>query len=298
MRFRSLLLLSLLTASAATLAEPLRFSVLMHAARGGDEALRAALDDAQSRMPAFIVVNGIKDSAEPCTEKLYRQRKTLLESGSVPVILSMAGSDWIACRDRHGRPAPTVWLNLLREQFYGETRWNGSKALPMKRQSALPAFRDFAENSRWTRQHVLFATINLPAPNNHFVAAAGQNSEFEDRLTANRDWLRRLAVLVRVERQRAVVLFCDGNPLPSASAAAAQRDGYQEIRAALRTFAARVNVPVLVVQGPAPRGEPHIATRGKLAYVNVEAGVTDILVDPEGRTAFGLPAIESERAPQ
>lgn len=297
MHLRSLLLLLLLAASAATLAEPLRFSVLMHAARGGDEALRTAFDDAQSRMPAFIVVNGLKAGGEPCTEKLFRQRKALLESGSVPVVLSMAGSDWTACRDRHGRPAPTVWLSLLRDQLYGEARWNGSKQLSQKRQSALPAFRDFAENSRWAKQRALFATLHLPAPNNRFIPAAGQNSEFEDRLTANRDWLRRLAVLVRSERHRAVVLVCDGNPLPAAVVGAAQRDGFQEIRAALRAFAARVNVPVLVVQGPASRGEPRITLRGKLAYINLEAGVTDLLVDPDAPTPFSLPAGDDERLP-
>lgn len=299
MRFGPLLLLTLLlTSSAATLAGPLRFSVLMHAARGGDEALRAALDDTQSRMSSFIVVNGLKDDREPCTEKLFRQRKTLLDSASVPVVLSMAGSDWTACRDRHGRPAPTVWLNLLRDQLYGETSGHGSKRLSVKRQSALPAFRDFAENSRWTSQRVQFATLHLPAPNNHFVAAAGQNSEFEDRLTANRDWLRRLAVLVRVEKLRAVVLFCDGNPLPAASAGTTQRDGFQEIRALLRAFAAKVNVPVLIVQGPTPRGEARITMRGKLAYVNLEAGVTDIAVDPESPAVFSLPTEDGENLPQ
>ncbi len=289
MRFGPLmLLLTLLTSSAATLAEPLRFSVLMHAARDGDEALRTALDDAQSRMPSFIVVNGLKEAGEPCTERLFRQRKTLLDSANVPVVLSMAGSDWTACRDRHGRPAPTVWLNLLRDQLYGELSGHGSKHLSLKRQSALPAFRDFAENSRWISERVQFATLHLPAPNNHFVAAAGQNSEFEDRLTANRDWLRRLAVLVRAEKLRAVVLFCDGNPLPAASMGATQRDGFQEIRASLRTFAARVNVPVLIVQGPTRRGEPRITMRGKLAYVNLESGVTDIAVDPDSPAVFTL----------
>lgn len=281
----------LIFVALAARAEPVRIAVLMHAAAGGTEAssLRTALDEAQAIDPSFIVVNGLKDVNEPCTDTLYRQRKALLESSSVPVFLSMAGSDWTSCRDRHGRPASAFWLNLLREQLYGDIRWNGSKQLPLKRQSALPAYRSYAENTRWALNGVLFATLHLPAPNNHYVASAGQNSEFEDRQTANRDWLRRLALAARVERRKAIVIFCDGNPLPSPLAGGGQRDGFDEIRKALKAMAAKAQVPVLVAQGPLPQRDASIVSRGRLSVVNLKTGMNEIAIDPQADAPFALP---------
>lgn len=287
-------LFALLSALAVpSAAEPFRISVLMHATAGsdGEAALRGALEQAQSRSPAFIVVNGLKQAAEACSDRLFRRRKAVLEAVEAPVFLSMAGSDWINCRDRRGRPAETVWLGLLREQLYGDISWNGSKQLNLRRQSALPAFRSYAENTRWSVQQVMFATLHLPAQNNHYLTAAGRNSEFEDRLIANRDWLRRLAQLASTEHRKAIVLFCDGRLWPVVRPPAGIRDGFQEMRRALRAFAATVRVPVLLVQGPAGQtegAEPAIAWQGKLGHLSLPPGVTDLAIDPEAALPFAL----------
>ncbi len=297
------MLLALLTAIAAPSAsEPFRVSVLMHAAAGsdGEAALRGAMEQAQSHGPAFIVVNGLKAASEACSDRLFRRRKAVLEAAELPVFLSMAGSDWINCRDRRGRPAETIWLGLLREQLYGDISWNGSKQLSLRRQSALPAFRSYAENTRWSVQQVMFATLHLPAQNNHYLTAAGRNSEFEDRLTANRDWLRRLAQLVSIEHRKAVVLFCDGRLWPPTRPPSGIRDGFREMRSALRTFATTVRVPVLLVQGPAGANgaaATAIEWQGKFGYLSLPQGVTDLEIDPEAALPFALTGAESDAAP-
>lgn len=296
-------LFALLSALAApTAAEPFRISVLMHAAAGsdGEAALRGALEQAQSHDPAFIVVNGLKEASEACSDRLLRRRKAVLEAAAAPVFLSMAGSDWINCRDRRGRPAETVWLGLLREQLYGDISWNGSKQLSLRRQSALPAFRSYAENTRWSVQQVMFATLHLPAQNNHYLTAAGRNSEFEDRLTANRDWLRRLAQLASIEHRKAIVLFCDGRLWPATRPPAGVRDGFQEMRSALRAFATTVRMPVLLVQGPAAANGPEVPAiewQGKLGHLSLPKGVTDLEVDPEAALPFALAGSDNGTGP-
>ncbi len=283
-----------LTLSAAQ-AEPLRLSVLMHSASGsdGEAGLRAALESVQAQSPAFVVVNGLKGKSESCSDRLFRRRKAVLEAADVPVFLSMAGSDWIDCRDRRGRPAESVWLSLLREQLYGDVRWNGSKHLRLRRQSALPAFRSYAENTRWSTQQVMFATLHLPAPNNHYVSAAGRNSEFEDRLTANRDWLKRLSQHATAERHKAIVLFCDGRLWPSARLQPGVRDGFREMRSALRAFADKVRVPVLLVQGPGTAAAESsalaaLAWRGNFAQLSLPVGITHLEVDTDAAMPFAL----------
>ena len=287
----------LLSCAGAVHAQSFRFNVMMHVMReSADESdLRAALATAQTDDPAFIVVNGIRAPSEPCTDRLFRQRIALLEQAGVPVILSLAGSDWQGCRDRQGRPAAQAWLNLLREQAYGDISWSGGKHLSLRRQSAIPAFRAYAENTRWVLDQVLFATLNLPSNNNNFIASAGGNSEFEDRQIANRDWLKRLALQARSERRSLIVLFCDGHPLPGNARKSEQRDGYAEVRQQLRALAEKSGARVLVVQGPAPvaaNQAPEIRWEGRLGHVSLEAGVSSVSVDLSAAVPVTLTASE------
>jgi hypothetical protein len=279
----ALLLCSALIASSQA-AEPLRFTVMMHVVRDAaeDTELRAAFEAAQTGDPSFIVVNGMRAPGEPCTDRLFRQRAAMLESGTVPVILSLAGSDWIDCRDRQGRPASMAWLNLLREQVYGEISWSGARHLTLRRQSASRAFRSYTENTRWVIDNVLFATLNLPAENNHYMASAGGNSEFEDRATANREWIKRLGLQARMERRPLIVLFCDGNPLPAPARRSEQRDGFAEVRQQLRQLAEKSDARVLLIQGPeqrSPKVPREIVWDGRLGYVNLRAGVSGFTID-------------------
>ena len=287
---RIALLLLMLGGLPAVRAEPVRVGVLMHAASGASDAsaLRSALDDVLEEPPAFVVVNGLKAASEPCRERLFRQRKAVLESAPVPVFLSMAGTDWTACRDRRGRPAAACWLGLLRGQLYGDISWDGAKQVTVPRQSAIPAFRGYAENTRWAWQSIMFATLHLPAENNHFLPAAGNNSEFEDRLTANRDWIKRLGAQAQATRARAIVIFSDGQPFPAHASAGNPRDGFAETRTALRTLAEKSGAPVLLVQGSRLAEGSGIRRAGKLFYATLPRGVSQFVIDTEAPSPFGL----------
>ena len=278
-------------------AEPFHFAVLMHVLQesGDENELRIALESAQSTNPAFIVVNGMRSKREPCTDRLYRQRTALLESSAVPVVLSLAGDDWLSCRDRQNRLAPTAWLNLLRDQVYGDISWSGGKHIPLRRQSAIAAFRNYAENTRWSVENMLFATLNVPANNNNYLASAGGNSEFEDRQIANRDWLRRLITQAQRERKTHIVFFCDGNPLPDARRKTDSRDGYVELRQQLKNLAEKSGVKIVVMQGSTPGAEKNngsIIWNGRLGYVNLNAGISMIAVDLSAESALSIVADE------
>jgi hypothetical protein len=278
-------------------AEPFHFAVLMHVLQDSDDEneLRIALESAQAASPTFIVVNGMRSKREPCTDRLYRQRTALLESSVTPVVLSLAGDDWITCRDRQNRPAPTAWLNLLRDQVYGDISWSGGKHIPLRRQSAITAFKNYAENTRWSIDTILFATLNVPANNNNYLASAGGNSEFEDRQIANRDWLHRLQTQAQRERKTHIVLFCDGNPLPDARRKTEPRDGYVELRQQLKNLAEKSGLKIVVIQGSTLATEKNsgsIIWNGQLGYVNLSRGINMIAVDPTAETTFSIAADE------
>lgn len=275
------------------------FSVLMHVLQDSpnDATLRAAIDQAQNSAPAFIVVNGIKTADEACTDRRFRQRKAIMEAVNTPVFLSMAGSDWVSCRDTRRRSNAIERLATLREQLYGDISWNGGRQLSITRQSSGKAYRSYSENTRWEMGGILFATIHLPAPNNRYLVEAGRNGEFEDRQIANRSWLRRLITVAKRDRVDAIVLFCDGTLLPyQTTPPGLQRDGFAEVRQQLKTLAPKFNGPILVVQSRPPQARympetPVVAEfvwNRNLGYVNLPAGHTAITVNPALPTRFEI----------
>lgn len=278
-------------------ADSVRVGVLAHVtadAADDEQALREALARAEAADPAFVLVHGLKDRQETCRDSLFRRRKAILEAAELPVFLSMAGSDWLGCRDRRGRPASLIWLNLLRDQLYGNISWSGSKHIDLKRQSSIPAFRSYAENTRWYWQDILFASLHLPAENNHYVAAAGSNSEFEDRLTANRYWLKRLAAHARSAKTQAVVIFTDGQVLPAPNPDGGKRDGFAEIRRALTSFSDKLALPVLLVQTAPQGGANDLLRSGKLYYASLSPGVHQLAIDTSAEHPFSIdPAHDS-----
>jgi hypothetical protein len=128
----------------------------------------------------------------------------------------------------------------------------------------------------------LFATLNVPANNNNYLASAGGNSEFEDRQIANRDWLHRLQTQAQRERKTHIVLFCDGNPLPDARRKTEPRDGYVELRQQLKNLAEKSGLKIVVIQGSTLATEKNsgsIIWNGQLGYVNLSRGINMIAVD-------------------
>ncbi|KFI06896.1 hypothetical protein [Massilia sp. BSC265] len=278
-----------------------RFAVVGHrAAQGGEEALKEVLLDAKDEDLAFLVVNGIKSEQETCRDSVYQQRRALFDKARRPVILSLSGDDWTGCRNSAGRTNAIERLNRLRELFYGEPESLGKDKLALTRLSSSPRFRSYAENAHWQVGKVLYATINLPAANNHYLPAAGRNSEYEDRTVANRFWLNRLFAIAKQDKVDAVVLFAEGNMQPLLQPANGLRallqrapaiqDGFAETRRQLQQRAANFKGRVLVVDsaGLPKEARPAIEWRGNLGHLSVGAHAVEVRVAGKGDKLFSL----------
>jgi hypothetical protein len=273
--------------------KPFSFAVVANSFRNGADgvALTRAIEETDDDNLAFVVVNGIKSPDEPCSDELYGQRREMLNGAKNGLVLSLAGSDWIRCRHANGRSAAIDRLNRLREMFYtGEMSLGGSR-IPLQRQSLTPKFRAYGENARWEFERIMFATINLPAENNHFLPDAGRNSEFEDRLIANNDWLQRLFQQAGRKKFAGIVLFCDGDPLAVAPRAGPRRDGFTEIRQKLLELTSRFPGKVLVIHSGAQAqstSPPAIAWRKNLGTYPVHSGWSGFTVDPAASMPFSV----------
>lgn len=278
-----------------------RFAVAgQRTAEDGEAALKEVLLHAKDEDLAFLVVTGIKGAAEGCGDRLYQKRRELFDKARRPVILSLSGNDWTVCRNSAGRTNAIERLNRLRELFYGEPESLGKDKLPLTRLSSSPRFRSYAENSHWQVGKVLYATINLPAANNHYLAAAGRNSEYEDRTVANRFWLNRLFAIAKQDKVDAVVLFAEGNMQPLLQPANGLRallqrapagyDGFAETRRQVQQRAAGFKGRVLVVDsaGLPKEARPAIDWRGNLGHLSVGTHAVELRVAGKGENVFSV----------
>lgn len=280
--------LTVLQASAHAQDAAFSFGVIGHAFRkSSDEAaLSRALEESDADNLGFVVVNGVKSPSEPCSDDLYERRRALLSKARNGVVLSLSASDWAECRHPDGRSAAIERLARFRELYFEDDASLGATRIPLMRESTTTKFRGFAENARWEINGIQFATVNVPADNNHYLLAAGRNSEFEDRLIANRYWLHRVFYSAARQKMAGIVLFCDANPMPLPKNV--RRDGFLEVRHQIQKLAAHFPGRVLLVHGRAEPGASPIAWSGNLGAMGVGAGWVKIEVDATEPTLFRL----------
>ena len=266
---------------------------------GGEPQLEQAIARTGEAAVAFVVATGIKGEREACSDTLYEQRRDVFEQAKRPMIVVPGASDWSGCKNSAGRSAAIERLNRLRELLYAEQHSMGRRTLPLVRLSASSKFRSYGENVHWVVGNVLYATVNLPANNNHFRPEAGRNSEFEDRAVANRFWLNRVFSLAKRMQLGAVVLFSEGDVkalnqqsgfMAMLGRGDSKQDGFAPARRQITGLAEKFDGKVLLVDaGPLAAGaEPAITWRANLGHLSVGAGAIQVRVKPDTDTMFTL----------
>lgn len=273
---------------------------------GGEERLERSLEELSEPALAFVVVTGIKAADEPCSDKLYLERRKLVSNAKRPTIVMPAASDWSGCKNSNGRTAAIERLNRLRELYYPVPESLGRRKIDVTRQSANAKFRSYAENVYWVDGNVLYATVNVPANNNHYLPEAGRNSEYEDRLVANRYWLNRVFALARAKKHDAVVLFSEGDIRPLVQErgfraflgrARRPQDGFDAPRRQVAQLARKFAGKVLLVDTAAASGskaEPVIAWVENIGHVSAGARALEVHVSKDEDIAFTLKKAEAD----
>lgn len=268
------------------------FIVMDQPVRNDPVQLNRELAKIRNASPAFVVLNGIKSIGEPCSDDLYMERKDLLNDVKRPVIVSLSASDWAYCKNSRGNPVPIERLIRLREVLFDSGYSLGDHPINVTRQSLSNRFSAYSENFYWTHGPVLFGTLHLPANNNHYLAAAGRNNEFEDRTIANKNWLDLIFRQAIRQHAKAIVLFSDGNPY---NVKTLSRDGFAEIRQKLNTLLSRYSGRVLIVHGQTGPITKDIVWKGKLGIAGVGSSWTRFTVSPNSGTLFKMEQTASKK---
>jgi len=261
---------------------------------GGDAEVRRMLAEADRAEPAFIIATGIKSAGEPCSARLFEARRDLMNGAEHPLVLLPAGSDWTECRNSNGKSNATERLNRIRELFFREPESLGARKLAVNRQSAIAKFRDYAENTYWEQDNILFVTLNVPAKNNHYLSEAGRNSEYEDRMVANRAWLHRAFLTAKRKNLPGMVLVMDGDigahiEQGFFASLSQKRDGFTEIRRLVRSQADKYAGQLLLVDNRKQgKAAPAIAWNKNVGHLPLGAEWTTLRVIPGSASLFSL----------
>jgi hypothetical protein len=185
---------------------------------------------------AFVMhVGDFKSAQMPCSDELFLQRRQWFGLSHQPFIYIPGDNEWLDCeRAYSGRRDPLQSLQRLRELFFADDAVLGQRPLTVSRQR----MRGYPEHLRWTYENVLFATLNVPGPNNN-AAAPGES---QPRTAAALDWLREAFANARERNLPALVIAVQANLFSGNPA-------YAPFTAALAEEAQRFPGEVLVVHG-------------------------------------------------
>lgn len=190
----------------------------------------------RERLAFTLHVGDFKDARTECSDALFVQRRDWFALSHHPFFFTPGDNDWVDCtRSRWAPREPLERLSRLRQLFFSSDASLGQRALPVERQSA----RGYPENMRWLVDDVLFATLNIPGPDNN---RARMPKEAAQRTPAVREWMRDAFRIARERRLPALVLAMQANIWSGSS-------GYAQLLATLAAEAQRYEGEVLVVHG-------------------------------------------------
>lgn len=254
------------------------------------EALIARINKAK---PAFSIHVGDTWGALPCTEDQHRNVLGWFARFDHPVVYTPGDNEWADCRksevlDAYSRyvtkkatPAdlqllmplrgldagmasagyddPIGSLNLIRKVFFAKAESVGGRTMPLVRQPDVsPTFKDTAENTRWEKGGVVFATISVPGSGNGFLMQnEARAAEAIARNRANVDWIKATFAEAKARNAKAVVislqasLFVDGDggDFTAKEVRGGSEGPFYWVTLAIRDLGGQFRKPVLVING-------------------------------------------------
>lgn len=200
---------------------------------------------------AFAVhVGDIKSGQGLCADGVFADRRALLDTSPVPLVLLPGDNDWTDC-DRFfaGGYAPEERLARLRELFFTTPESLGRRRMPLER-DRIRANGCCPENARWWHQEVLFVALHVVGSRDNRGDDEQPTAEFTMRRAAVLAWLGESFAQARARQAPAAVVLIHANPsLQRAAPHPAYASFLDALRAEARTFAG----PVLLVHGDTHR---------------------------------------------
>lgn len=254
------------------------------------EALIARINKAK---PAFSIHVGDTWGALPCTEDQHRSILGWFAKYDHPVVYTPGDNEWADCRKaevleaysryvaKKATPAdlqllmplrgldagmtsagyddPIGSLGLIRKVFFNKPQSVGGRTMPLVRQPDVSStFKDTAENTRWEKGGVVFATISVPGSGNGFlIQNEARAVEAIARNRANIDWIKATFAEAKAKNAKAVVISLqasifvegDGGEFSAKAVRGGEEGPFFFVAQAIRDLGWQFRKPVLVING-------------------------------------------------
>jgi len=271
---------------------------------------------------AFTAHDGdLKAGSSECTDAVYTQALSYLNSLRAPAAFTPGDNDWTDC-DRTAGYNSLAQLDKERKLFFSTPFTLGQHRLRQDVQStpsclAVSGPAPCVENRRWTLGGVTYATLNIQGSCNNLCDVAPDAAEEAARNAADIAWMQQTFEIAKARRSAAVMLItqadpgfdlADGTRAPlrdpkTLAETDGQPDGFQSFLTALRDEVVAFGRPVAYVHGDSHYfriDKPFLNAQGQRLenFTRVETfgdhqenGLNDVhwlkvLVDPSSREVF------------
>jgi hypothetical protein len=196
--------------------------------KAGDAAkMPAVLSSLNSAKIDFsIFVGDIKDGSSKCTDDVFTDAIKLFDSMSHPVVYIPGDNEWTDChRLNNGGYDSQERLAHLRKVMFTKPVSFGPK--PIALESAKDQDSMYIENKRFSKNNVMFVTLNIPGSNNNKILDEKDcknksarttlqceqgNAEYAARDTANINWMKSSFQIAKDQNARGILLAFQGDP--------------------------------------------------------------------------------------
>lgn len=260
--------------------------------------------------PAFTIHVGDTWGAKACTEENHIWVRNWFEKYSHPVVYTPGDNEWTDCRQQHvltaysrvvsgqgteedmqvlnsvrgldnamagaGYDDTLASLESIREVFFSRPESMGAIKMPLTRQADVSEFKEVAENTRWRKGGVVFATVSVPGSQNGFVINdARRANEAVSRNEANVAWIKSTFATANDENAKAVVIAlhagmfgeADGGSFSNKEVRGGFDGPFYWIALAIRDLADAFGKPVLLLNGDFHEfviDRPFLVSRGEV----------------------------------
>jgi hypothetical protein len=224
--------------------------------------------DMNARTLAFTVFDGdLKSASSECTDAVYTQALSYLNSLRAPAAFTPGDNDWTDC-DRFAGYSSLERLDHERALFFATPFTKGRYRLRQQVQSTplclgVSGPAPCVENRSWTYRGVTYATLNVQGSCNNLCEEDPDPAEYAARNAANIAWLKGTFATALARHSRAVMLVSQADPGFDGSDAAraplrdprtlaqtdGRPDGFREYLIALRDQVVAFRRPVAYVHG-------------------------------------------------
>jgi hypothetical protein len=253
----------------------------------------ALIERINKAKPAFSIHVGDTWGAMPCTEESHAYALGQFAKFDHPLVYTPGDNEWTDCRkpeiidayhryvagkatpqdlgllmpaqtfdgafSSYGYGDPIAGLKLIRKLYFGKPESLGRRSMPLVRQTDVTPAAETAENTRWEKGGVVFATVSVPGSANGFTLNDEVRArEAVARNKANVEWIKATFAEAKAKGAMAVVLslqagmFVEGRGDPGFTNKAIRggSDGpFYWIVYAIREEGAKFGKPVLLING-------------------------------------------------